>query len=77
VSLDGQITGPPVIAGEYLLIGAVRAGENEVVAIRLSDGSEAWSFPLDGTLRTRPVVGDGVVIVATDQGATAIALPAG
>ena len=75
VSLEATITSPPVAAGDLILIGATRGSDNELIAISRSDREIVWRWPLDGALRTRPVVGDGVVIVATDQDVIAIAVP--
>ncbi len=75
--VGGAITSPLVVAGDQLLMGVTRGGQNLIVAVSLADGSEIWSFGLDGTLRTRPVVGDGFVIAATERQIVAVAVPTG
>jgi outer membrane protein assembly factor BamB len=75
IDLGGTVTSPPIIVGGYVLVG-VSGSQNELVAISIADAEIAWRFQLPQSLRTRPVVGDGVIIVATDQELIAIAVPA-
>jgi outer membrane protein assembly factor BamB len=76
-NLEGTITSPPIVAGRYLLVGVSRAGQNELVAVSTENGEVKWRFRLPQPLRTRPVVGDGLIIVATDLELIAIAAPPG
>lgn len=76
VPLGATITSPPVAVGDLILVGATRGSSNELIAISRSQQEAVWTWPLRGTLRTRPTVGDGVIIVATDQDIIAIAVPA-
>ncbi len=76
-NLEATVTSPPVIAGDFVLVGATRSGRHELVGVERSTGLPAWRFPLDLPLSTRPVVGDGVIVVATDTELIAIAAPAG
>ena len=76
-NLEATVTSPPVVAGDYVLVGATRSGRHELVGVDRSTGIPAWRFPLDLPLSTRPVVGDGVIVVATDTQLIAIAAPAG
>jgi outer membrane protein assembly factor BamB/tetratricopeptide (TPR) repeat protein len=76
-NLEATVTSPPVVAGDYVLVGATRSGRHELVWVDRSTGLPVWRFPLDLPLSTRPVVGDGVIIVATDTQLIAIAAPAG
>lgn len=75
-NLEGTITSPPIVAGQYLLVGVSRSGQNELVAVSTDSGEVAWRFGLPQPLRTRPVVGDGLIVVATDLELIAIAAPA-
>ena len=77
VPLEATITSPPVAVGDLILVGATRGSSNELIAISRSQREAVWRWPLEGALRTRPMVGDGVIIVATDQDIIAIAVPAG
>jgi outer membrane protein assembly factor BamB len=76
-NLEATVTSPPVVAGDYVLVGATRSGRHELVGVDRYTGLPVWRFPLDLPLSTRPVVGDGVIIVATDTQLVAIAAPAG
>ena len=77
VDLRGTVTSPPIIAGDFALVGVVSAGTHELVAVSRLDGTVQWRFPLGRELSTRPVVGDGLIIVATDTELIAIAAPSG
>jgi outer membrane protein assembly factor BamB len=76
-NLEATVTSPPVVAGDYVLVGATRSGRHELVGVERATGLPAWRFPLELPLTTRPVVGDGVIVVATDTQLIAIAAPAG
>jgi outer membrane protein assembly factor BamB len=76
-NLEATVTSPPIVAGDLVLVGATRAGRHELVGVERSTGTPIWRFPLELPLSTRPVVGDGIIIVATDTELIAIAAPAG
>jgi hypothetical protein len=47
-----------ITGGDLVVVGSVDTDGNAVVAVRLSDGSQAWRVPVAGTVRDI-VVGDG------------------
>lgn len=74
VNAGGTITAPPVIVGDDVLF-VTEAGD--LVAVARSDGAERWRVSFGTPIRTRPLVGDGIVIVATSRGdVIALAAPA-
>jgi len=72
MSTDGKITSGPIIAGELIVFGTNRSS---VVAHRLSDLDEAWSFrmqdePLDnmGFIESRPAFAHGRIYFGGTDG---------
>lgn len=63
---NSEVLVPPVL-GEFTF--AVEAG-GRLLALDVSDGSEAWSWELDGSSSAMPAVADGTVYVAATSGNT-------
>lgn len=55
----------PVVLGEFVFVASA---DGNLVCLNLADGSERWVVESDHSFSGGPGVGDGLVVVGTDQG---------
>ncbi len=65
IDLDEAVACPAAMAGEFVLV-ATAAGR--LVALRADNGTQVWSLELSDRLAAAPILSDGYLVVATNQG---------
>ena len=59
-----MIDGSPVVVGDRVFFGS---SDRNLYAVNIDDGSQAWQYQVGHRITGSPAVGEGYLVIGTDQ----------
>lgn len=65
VTTKARVDGSPVIVGDHVIVGGL---DGNLYMLELATGDEFWRYEAGGSFRSSPAVGEGKLVISTDEG---------